>query len=67
MHFGYFSGFPHKQVVTYSQSVPTEHRVLLNGDSCSQSPFATNNQCRKLPLGRLQLGWAEATGIGQYG
>ncbi len=26
-----------------------------------------NNQYWKLPLGRLQLGWAEETGIRQYG
>jgi hypothetical protein len=28
--------------------------------------FPINHQCRQLPLGRLQLRWAEATGVRQY-
>ena len=31
-------------------------------ESCSRRPFG----CRKLPLERLQLGWAQATAIRQY-
>jgi hypothetical protein len=50
MHLRLFSDFSHKHFVTYSQSVPREHRAPLNARIMFTEAFGINNQWARLPL-----------------